>query len=63
MIEAWKNNLDINDIGGGFEIHQEAFEDLDVGPVDLCVIDAFPQADISQVTQKANEIADNVVII
>ncbi|WP_292810691.1 50S ribosomal protein L11 methyltransferase [Methanobrevibacter sp.] len=63
MIEALKNNLDINDIGGGFEIHQEAFEDLDVGPVDLCVIDAFPQADISQVTQKANEIADNVVII
>ena len=63
MIEALKNNLDINDIGGGFEIHQEAFEDLDVGPVDLCVIDAFPQVDISQVTQKANEIADNVVII
>lgn len=63
MIEALKNNLEINDIADGFEIHNEPFENLDVGHVDLCVIDAFPGVDIEEITKKAEEIADNVVII
>lgn len=63
MIEALKNNLKINGIEDGFEIYNGAFEDLDVGHVDLCVIDAFPGVDIDQITKKAEEIADNVVII
>ena len=63
MIEALKYNLEINDIDDGFEIYNEAFEDLDVGKADLCVIDAYPGADISEITKKAEKIADNVVII
>ena len=63
MIEALKNNLEINGIKEGFEIHNESFEDLDVGHVDLCVIDAFPGVDIEDITKKAEEIADNVLII
>ena len=63
MIEALKNNLDINGINEGFEIRNESFEDLDVGHADLCVIDAFPGVDISVITEKAEKIADNVVII
>lgn len=63
MIEALKNNLDINGIKNGFEIHNEAFEDLDAGHADLCVIDAFPGVDISEIKEKAEKIADNVVII
>lgn len=63
MIEALKNNLKINDIEGGFEIQNEPFEGLDVGHADLCVIDAFPGVDISQIIEKAEKIADNVVII
>lgn len=63
MIEALEKNLDINGIDSGFEIHTGAFEDLDVGNVDLCVIDAFPGSDISDIKKKAEMIADNVVII
>lgn len=63
MIEALKNNLEINGVDGGFEIHNQAFEDLDVEHADLCVIDAFPGADIEEITKKAEGIADNVVII
>ena len=63
MIEALEYNLEINDIDDGFEICNEAFEDLDVGKADLCVIDAYPGADISEITEKAEKIADNVVII
>lgn len=63
MIEALEYNLEINDIQEGFEIYNEAFEDLDVDEVDLCVIDAYPGADISEITEKAEKIADNVVII
>lgn len=63
MIGALKNNLEINGIDVGFEIHNQAFEDLDVEHVDLCVIDAFPGVDIGEITKKAEEIADNVVII
>ena len=42
MIEALKNNLEINGISDGYEIFNEAFEDLEFGDADLCVIDAFP---------------------
>lgn len=63
MIDALKNNLEINEINDSFEIHNEAFEDLEIGHVDLCVIDAFPGADITQITEKAEKIADNVVVI
>ena len=63
MIEALRNNLKINDIEDGFEIHNEAFENLDVGHADLCVIDAFPGVDVGEITEKAEKIADNVVII
>lgn len=63
MIEALKNNLEINDIENGYEIFNEAFEDLEIDKADLCVIDAFPGADIEEITQKAEKIADNVVII
>ena len=63
MIEALENNLEINDVSDNFEISNEAFEDLEIGHVDLCVIDAYPNADISEITEKAEEIADHVVII
>ena len=63
MIEALKSNLEINGIEKGFEIRNSAFEDLEFEHVDLCVIDAFPGVDIDEITKKAEEIADNVVII
>jgi hypothetical protein len=63
MVEALKNNLKINDVDDRYEIFNESFEELDVGHVDLCVIDAFPGMDISEITQKAEKIADNVLII
>lgn len=63
MIEALKNNLEINGIEKGFEIRNNAFEDLEFEHVDLCVIDAFPGVNIEEITKKAEEIADNVVII
>lgn len=63
MIEALKNNLEINDISEGFEIHNQSFEDLNVDHADLCVIDAFPGEDISDIQEKAEQIADNVIII
>lgn len=63
MIETLRKNLKINGIGGGFEIYNEAFEDLDVEHADLCVIDAYPGVDISEITEKAEKVADNVIII
>ena len=63
MIDALKNNLEINDIDEGYEIFNESFEDLEVEHADLCVIDAYPGADISEISEKAEKIADNVVII
>ena len=55
--------MEINDVDGDFEIYNEAFEDLDAEHADLCVIDAYPGADISEITKKAEGIADNVIII
>lgn len=63
MIESLKENLEINEIAGNYEIHNNSFEDLEVDKADLCVIDAFPGADISQIKEKAEKIADNVIII
>ena len=63
MIEALKYNLEINDITDGYEIFNEAFEDLEVENADLCVIDAFPGVDVDEIVKKAEEIADNVVVI
>ena len=63
MIESLKENLEINGISGNYEIYNKSFEDLEIDNVDLCVIDAFPGADISQIKEKAEKIADNVIII
>ena len=62
MIEALKNNLEINNVEG-YEIHNEPFEDLDIDDVDLCVIDAYPGVDISEIRNKAEKMADNVIVI
>lgn len=62
-IESLKQNLELNEITEDYEIHNEAFEDLKTDHVDLCVIDAYPKADISEIQKKAEEIADNVLII
>ncbi|MDO5810142.1 MAG: methyltransferase [Methanobrevibacter sp.] len=63
MIDALEYNLEINEVKGDYEIHNKAFEDLEIGHVDLCVIDAFPGMDISEIQKKAEKIADNVIII
>ncbi|WP_407422740.1 SAM-dependent methyltransferase [Methanobrevibacter sp.] len=63
MIESLKVNLEINEIADGYEIYNESFEDLKIDKVDLCVVDAFPDADISKIKEKAEKIADNVIII
>ena len=63
MIDALKDNLEINEITGNYEIYNKSFEDLQIDKVDLCVIDAFPGSDISEISKKAEKIADNVVII
>lgn len=63
MIDALKNNLQINEISGNYEIFNKSFEDLQIDNVDLCVIDAFPGVDIEEITKKAEQIADDVVII
>ena len=63
MIGQLKVNLQINEINDDFEIFNESFEDLKIDKVDLCVIDAFPGADISEITEKAEKIADNVLVI
>jgi hypothetical protein len=63
MIEALKNNLEINGVFNGYEISNHPFEDLECEKVDLCVIDAFPGVDVEEIVKKAEEIADNVVVI
>ena len=53
----------INDITEGYEIFNQPFEEFESSNVDLCVIDAFPGMDIEEIKQKAEKMADNVVII
>ncbi len=62
-IENLKDTLEVNNIKEGYEIHNEAFEDLEINHVDLCIVDAFPKDDASQIIEKAEKIADNVLII
>ena len=62
-IENLKENLEVNKITGNYEIYNEAFEDLNTQKVDLCVIDAFPNDDASEIIKKAEKISDNVLII
>ena len=63
MIEALKNNLEINGISDGYEIFNEAFEDLEFGDADLCVIDAFPGVDVEKIVKKVEKMAENVIVI
>jgi hypothetical protein len=63
MIEALKNNLEINGISDGYEILNGAFEDLEFGDADLCVIDAFPGVDVEEIVKKAEKMAKNVIVI
>ncbi|WP_407413430.1 methyltransferase [Methanobrevibacter sp.] len=62
-IENLKETLEVNNINEGYEIHNEAFEDLEIEHVDLCIIDAFPKDDASEIIEKGEKIADNVLII
>lgn len=63
MITILKKNLELNNITNDFEIYNEPFEDLDIGHVDFCVIDAYPKFDTSKVVEKAKKLADNVLLI
>lgn len=63
MIEGLKKNLELNNIFDGFEIYNLPFEDLKGEYVDFCVIDAYPKFDTSEVIDKAEKLADNVLII
>ena len=63
MIDALKTNLELNGIEKGYEIFNGPFEELEIDKADLCVIDAFPKMDIGEITEKADKIADEVVII
>ena len=62
-IDNLKETLKVNKVNGDYEIYNEAFEDLKVEKVDLCVIDAFPNDDAEEIIKKAEKIADNVLII
>ena len=62
-IENLKETLEVNGITENYEIHNEAFEDLEIEHVDLCVIDAFPNDDTTEIIKKAEKIADNILII
>ena len=41
----------------------QAFEDIECEHADLCVIDAFPGVDVEEIVKRAEEMADNVVVI
>ena len=62
-IENLKETLEVNGINEGYEIYNEAFEDLEIEHADLCVIDSFPKDDTSEIIKKAEKIADNVLVI
>ena len=62
-IDNLKETLEVNGISYGYEIHNEAFEDLKCDEMDLCVIDPFPGDDAEEIIKKAEEISDNVLII
>ncbi len=58
--ETTKLNLEINELES--EVLNVAFEDLEVEKVDLCIIDGYPGVDIEKIIEKAEEIADDVLI-
>ncbi len=62
-IENLKENLKTNEITEGYEIYNEAFEDLNLKHGDLCVIDPYPNENIDEIIKKAEKLADNVIII
>lgn len=63
MIDALKYNLEINNISQNYEILNQAFEDLEMDNLDLCIIDAFPGVDVEEIVKKAEKMADNIVVI
>lgn len=62
-IENLKENLEVNGISEGYEIHNKAFEDLEVEHADICIVDPFPKDEAEEIIKKAEEIADFVIII
>ena len=62
-IKALREGIVAYTVEEGYEIINGAFEDLDTEHADLCIIDAFPKMDVAEINEKAQKIADNVVII
>ena len=62
-IENLKENLEVNGISEGYEIHNKAFEDLEVEHANICIVDAFTKDEAEEIVKKAEEIADFVIII
>lgn len=62
-IENLCENLEVNGISEGYEIHNKAFEDLEVEHADICIVDPFPKDDAKEIIEKAKKIADFVIII
>lgn len=62
-IENLCENLEVNGISEGYEIHNKAFEDLEVEHADICIVDPFPKDDAKEIIEKAEKIADFVIII
>lgn len=62
-IENLKENLEVNNIFENYEIHNEAFEDLEVENADICIIDPFPKDEAEEIIKKAEKITDSVIII
>lgn len=63
LVEITKDNIITNNIDGNYEILNCAFEDLDMTGLDLCIIDMYPGANIEKIKEKANKIANDVLII
>lgn len=64
VIDSLKENLKLNGIDEDkYEIYNMPFEDLKIENADLCVIDSFPQSDDEKIIEKADSIADNVLVI
>ena len=63
LVEITLDNIITNNIDGNYEILNCAFEDLDITGLDLCIIDMYPGANIEKIKEKANKIANDVLII
>lgn len=62
-IENLCENLKVNGITGNYEIHNEAFEDLEVEHANICIVDPFPKDDAKEIIEKAEKIADYTIVI